>query len=343
MSRSASILVVLGLVLPLFVWAQADPPLVTPPHACDIDLERVGQMEDILSNALMRQFHQEQSRVQTYLREARPGCSNGPELLRKTAAEFGLGEPELAAAVERYQHVNCRLVPDNATPLSKFATDVTLHVILHELGHALIREFDLPVLGNEETTAEAFATHYLTTYLPERALDVLRARVASLVFEANEVPRAEWTVSGEHDSDARRAFQIAALAVAADRVKYAPVALEVGMSDDDIKGAVDYGAEIHRSWRRILQPLWMPAGVASSEARIALDSEKGLVGALRASGLTAELETAVRRFDWHSQVTIRFTDGDGGAAWNRSQRTITVNSGYVQRFIEQGEAIVRAR
>jgi hypothetical protein len=346
MSRSAVGLVVLFLALPTAAWSQAEPPPVTPPHECEIDLERVGQMEDILSNALMRGLQQETSRVHTYLTEARRDCANGPELLRKTAAEFGLREADLAAEVERWRHVNCEVEEvetDSGAPLSKFATDVTLHVVLHELGHALIREFDLPVLGNEETTAEAFATHYLTTYLPERALDVLRARVASLMVEANAVPRAEWSVNGEHDSDARRAFQIAALAIAADPVKYRPVALEVGMSDDDIRDSVDYGAEIHRSWRRVLQPLWMPAGIASSNARVVHDSGGGLVGELRASGLTAELETAVRRFDWHSQVTIRFTKGDGGAAWNRSQRTVTVHSSYVRRFIEQGESVARAK
>ena len=38
-----------------------------------------------------------------------------------------------------------------------FARNVTVAVVLHELGHALIREFDLPVLGNEVTVADAFA------------------------------------------------------------------------------------------------------------------------------------------------------------------------------------------
>ena len=61
----------------------------------------------------------------------------------------------------------------------EFAEDVVLHVVLHEIGHALIREFDLPVLGNEETMADAFATNYLAYHLPERALDVLTAHIAT--------------------------------------------------------------------------------------------------------------------------------------------------------------------
>jgi hypothetical protein len=158
------------------------------------------------------------------------------------------------------------------------------------------------------------------------------------MHEAGEVPRAEWPVRGEHDSDARRAFQIAALAVAADPATYGAVADLVGMSAEDRKRAADYGAEIHRSWRRVLQPLCMPAGVASGEARVVCDGG-GTVQALRACGLPDELEAIVRRFDWHSQVTILFTDGDGGAGWSRSKRTVTVHGGYVRRFVAQGTAI----
>lgn len=339
MSARAAGLVVLSLALPTSASTQEPLPAANASHECEIDLEQVGQMEDILSNALMLGVHKEESRVRNYLEEARKDCANGRELLRKTAAEFGLSEADLTAEVERFRHVNCEV--ETEFVLSRFATDVTLHVVLHELGHALIREFDLPVLGNEETVADAFATHYLTTHLPERALDVLRARVASLMLEAEAVPRAEWSVRGEHDSDARRAFQIAALAVAVDPEKYRPVALEVGMSDDDIRRSADYGSEIHRSWRRVLQPLWMPAGVASREAGIEHDGDGRFVAELRASGLLEELETVLRRFDWHSHVTIRFDEGEGRAAWSRSQRTINLHSEYVRRFIAQGESAQR--
>jgi hypothetical protein len=170
--------------------------------------------------------------------------------------------------------------------------------------------------------------------MPNRAVDVLAARVTSLMIEAGETPEVDWR--GEHDDDARRAYQIAALAVAADPVKYKPVADIVGMSEQDIRKACDYGAEIRRSWRRVLGPLWMPEGAASTEARVIHDDGSAFLIRLCEGGLASELETAIKRFDWHSQVTIRFVEGDGGAAWSRSSRTITVNSSYIRRFIEQG-------
>ena len=49
--------------------------------------------------------------------------------------------------------------------ISPFAAQVLQHVLYHELGHALIREFDLPVLANEEAMADSFATLWVTQEL----------------------------------------------------------------------------------------------------------------------------------------------------------------------------------
>lgn len=331
--------------------AQATPGAAPQDHVCTVDLKRTGMMEDILSNALTRGLGLPADKVRSTLSAARAESANGDELLRRSAAAFQLTEPKLRSEVERFRHINCKTgtsedgSPESATaqPVSPFARNVTLHVILHELGHALIREFDLPILGNEETMADAFATHYLTQHLPERAPAVLHARVASLMHEAGEVPRAEWPVRGEHNSDARRAYQIAALAVAADRSKYAAVAKAAQMPANDLRRSADYGAEIHRSWRRILQPLWMPSGALSNEARVRHDENGPISSELGSGPLADEVRAAIRRFDWHSQVTVRFVEGDGGAGWSRSKRTITVHSGYVRRFIAQGEARSKAQ
>jgi hypothetical protein len=331
----------------------------TQDAVCTIDLSKAGHMKDIVSNALSQGLHVPEGDVASFLVGAESNYANGPDLLRAAARHFKLEEAALAAEVAKFTHVNCRhagggevaaagaegQAADDDMPVSAFAKDVTLHVVLHELGHALIREFDIPILGNEEPAADAFATYYLTTYMPDRAVDVLTARVTSLMMEAGEASQTQVDWSGEHDHDARRAHQIAALAVAADAVKYKPVAAVVAMSEEDISEAKDYGAEIRRSWRRVLTPLLMPEGAASSEARVLYDANNGFISRLcgpaeglagGASGLASEIESAIKRFDWHSQVTVRFVAGDGGAAWSRGSRTITVHSGYVRRFVEQG-------
>jgi hypothetical protein len=302
-------------------------------------------MKDIVSNALILGLGRTEADVAAFLDRAEQRFANGRELLAAAALHFGLEEAALDAEVERFRHCNCDHPGGGGDPaaaadrfddveVSAFARDVTLHVVLHEVGHALVREFDLPVLGNEEAVADAFATWYLTTYMPDRAVDVLTARVRSLMIEAAQDAQVDW--SGEHDHDARRAHRIAALAVAADAEKYRPVAAVVGMSEDDVRDARDYGAEIHRSWRRVLAPLWMPDGLGSPEARVVHDDGSAFLDRLCSGGLAHEIESALARFDWHSQVTVRFVEGDGGAQWNRSRRTITVHSEYVVRFVRQG-------
>lgn len=358
-SRVTESVLLIGVLTAASFSAMAQDPESRAPaeSGCSVDLSRSGAMADIVSNALLRGIGRPEADVSAFLTNAESKYATGQDLLRAASRHFKIDEATLAAEVERFRHCNCAhdpvadsraTAPGAGRPgngagggvtleASSFARDVTLHVVLHELGHALIREFDLPVLGNEETMADAFATHHLTTYLPERAVDVLKARTISLMIEAREVSRAEWTVSGEHDNDARRAFQIAALAVAADPVKYASVAKVVEMSDRDVRKATDYGAEIHRSWRRILAPVWMPDGMRSKEARLVWDSESALANSLKSGGLGPELESIITRFDWHSQVTVHFVGGDGRAGWSRSARTVSVPSEYIRRFVEQGK------
>ncbi len=328
---------------------------------CDLDLTRPGAMSDIISNALDLGFGMDLDTTLAYLNAESKRHATGGELLAASASHFGLSKEALTAEVEKYRHCNCDHPPivegqitarslaatdeepasiDAASPeVTQFARDVTVHVVLHEMAHALVREFDLPVLANEETLADAFATYYLTTHMPDRAFDVIQARTRSLMIEANEVPRNEWSVDGEHNSDARRAFQIAAVAIAADPEKYRPIAVEVGMSASKISGAADYGTEIHRSWRRLLRDLWLPEGHPVKEARFKADEDIPFIKNLCAEGLRDELTAALTRFDWHSQVTIHLTSSEGGAAWSRSRRTITVNREYVQRFVAQGKTL----
>jgi len=295
-----------------------------------------------------------ESEVRVFLNEAAKKFATGDQLRDAAAERFKIDQKRFASLVEQWRHINCRhevipgyAVPDAAlraaageplspVPVSAFAADVTLHVVLHEMGHAVIREFDLMVLGNEETMADAFATHILTEYFPEKAAGAISARVKSLMIEADDVPRDKWTVRGEHDNDARRAYQIAALAIAADKDKYAGVADLVGMSDRERTGARDYGSDIHRAWRRTLAPLMMPEGKHSKDARFRADEATREFVEAGEPSLGVTIASALRRIDWHSQVTVDVVGGTGGAAWSRSNRTITVNGEYLRRFVAQG-------
>jgi hypothetical protein len=298
-------------------------------------------MSDILSNALTQGMGEEESKVQEFLKSHRDKYKTGNELAVAAASAFDVKQETLSAAIEKYRHINCTHEGggesfDSDGKISEFAHNVLTHVVVHEMGHALVREFGLPTLGNEETLADAFATYYIVTKLPDRALPILDARVSSWMIEAAEVPREKWTVKGEHNSDARRAYQVAALAIAHDADKFAPLAKLVDMDEDEVQDATDYGAEILRSWRRILRPLWMPDGERSQYAKVTIDEGSIFAGAIKGMELDQEFAKHFGSFDWHSEVTIHFASGKGGAGWNRSKRTITVHDEYIHRFNTQG-------
>ncbi len=370
---AAAMLVMCGSGLPAALAAQVAPQpappaaSVAPPAGvepkpqlpamptCNIDFATPKGIRDTISNVLLRAERRPESEVKAFLRlDAVKRFATGDELRDAAADHFNIDRKRFETLVEYWRHINCKhaavpgyAVPDavlevaagaalSPVPVSAFAADVTIHVVLHEMGHAVIREFDLMVLGNEETMADAFATHMLTEHFPEHAARVLSARVTSLMIEADEVPRDQWTVRGEHDSDARRAYQIAALAIAADASKYESVADLVGMSERERKNARDYGSDIHRAWRRTLAPLMMPEGKHSKEARFRADEATREFVDAGDPSLGATVASVLKRIDWHSQVTVDFVGGDGGAAWSRSNRTITVNGEYLRRFITQG-------
>jgi hypothetical protein len=75
--------------------------------ACDIDITKVGQLRDILSNALMHGLHQEESVVAPFLARAKAECTTADELLLATMAEFGFDRSTVEAQVQAFLHCNC--------------------------------------------------------------------------------------------------------------------------------------------------------------------------------------------------------------------------------------------
>lgn len=74
---------------------------------CRIDLNRPGQMSDILSNALTGGLGKDESAVRTFLDGARGKHAKGEELLEAARAAFGVEEAALRAKVREFQHCNC--------------------------------------------------------------------------------------------------------------------------------------------------------------------------------------------------------------------------------------------
>jgi hypothetical protein len=84
---------------------QAQQASKAPSASCTVDLTNVGQLKDILSNALVLGLGQEEGTVSSFLADAK--YSTADELTRAVADKFRLEEKAVRAAIQKYLHVNC--------------------------------------------------------------------------------------------------------------------------------------------------------------------------------------------------------------------------------------------
>ena len=216
-----------------------------------------------------------------------------------------------------------------------FALNVSRHVLLHELGHALIREFDLPVLGNEEDMDDTFATVVVTQEMRDEAVGILKDRARSWLYEGAQVRPEDYDLEGEHELDTRRAFRTICLLYGADPAAFAEVVDWIGLSEDDANDCSDIAPDVIEGWDRVLAPHRLADGELSGNV-VVQHGEASHTAAIRRSALLEEIAAVMRRYDWPHPVTLHFDScGREGSSWSRKERKILMCNEYFDRFLRQ--------
>ncbi|WP_419906634.1 DUF4344 domain-containing metallopeptidase [Hoeflea sp.] len=224
--------------------------------------------------------------------------------------------------------------------LSDFVKNVTTHVLLHEVGHAIIREFELPVLGNEESMADSFATNYISQHMRENAPTIIMDRARSWMFEDSEKTPSEYDLKGEHDLDIRRAYRSLCLLYGADPAEWPVVAEWAGFSEHDANECTDIAPQQIASWDKVLEAISLDGPFLSNNVDMVL-GDSFLTPAVASSGILDRIGGIMRGFKWPSQVTLHFDSCDAGASWNRFKRRILICDSYVSRFVQQEKFVKR--
>jgi hypothetical protein len=214
-------------------------------------------------------------------------------------------------------------------PLSQATQDALLHVLAHEIGHAVLREFDLPVLGTEEDIADDFATVYIHMMLPDRAKAIITARAKQNMADGQTAE-----MFSEYRSDDQRAGRSVCLLYGLDPERHADLATSFGLDGDAAENCRDFAPEVGRSWRRVIANYRMPDAARVTE----VSSDFADTPIARAVKSSAFMEPAFRLLagiDWHSQITVAVQPCDSGSFWSRNGRRITICEAYVQRFEDQ--------
>ncbi len=153
-----------------------------------------------------------------------------------------------------------------------FVLGNALFTLSHELGHAAVGEFNLPVLGREEDAVDAFATlallHIGTDFTHGVLVDAARGLV--LIAEHDARMRMEPAFYGEHGLNRQRAYKIVCLMFGSDPATFGDLARQANLPQERPETCQDDFDQTKTSWLRLLAPHLRASSRPSFWERLAL-------------------------------------------------------------------------
>ena len=214
-----------------------------------------------------------------------------------------------------------------AGPLPEFGNDtvrlisvymgLVQSILMHEFGHALIGELQLPSTGPEEDAVDVYAALQVVqpTMYPDPNKEVNDIANGAATYAA-----LQWYYSGkiaemqgngnspwqdEHTADLKRFRNMFCIMYGGNPDVFEPVAQSVGLEERTKARCGDEFSKQNRAWRRILAPhtrvgAWHPDGEAPADApgspiSIAFEPSQRRVGNLLANHLSGGLKGYIQR------------------------------------------------
>ena len=159
-----------------------------------------------------------------------------------------------------------------------FVLGNTVFILYHELGHALIDQLGLPVLGREEDAADNLASIMMIPEQADPMMDELIIAAADGWYlgnlwqqEAGNVEPAWW---GEHALDMQRFYSVVCLMYGSDPAGFNDLAESVSLPPDRRTTCPNDYAQARAGWTRLLAPHMNPVeSRAGRDSAISLEFE----------------------------------------------------------------------
>ena len=235
-----------------------------------------------------------------------------------------------------------RIPPANRQALIEFVLGNMLFVVTHEIGHAVIGEMEMPVLGREEDAADAFAIYAALWFGDDFSHRIL--------FEATQ----GWFLSdrrdrnegnniafyGEHGIDLQRAYQVVCFMVGSDPAKFKDLADKTKMPEDRQKTCQrDYGNTAW-SWEMMLKSHLRAPDAPKQKIEIIYGEGEGKLEIYaRTFRAIKFLETVAEdladRFAWPRPFVIEMRScNEANANWSGKLRRLLICYELAQEFAE---------
>jgi hypothetical protein len=239
----------------------------------------------------------------------------------EAAAKAALNSPRLRGLTEQQRIDRVEFVAGN-----------TLVLLSHELGHVLIAEMHLPLLGREEDAADTYAALRMLTFGTSFSQHEL-AQAAQGWFlndrrdqEIGEKP----LYYDEHNLSQQRAYQILCLMVGSDPDKFKGLADQMKMPETRQRTCKRDFAKTSEGWQTVLKPWLREPGDPETKIDVVYGDGKGMYdGVVNMFRSIQFLETVAAnsavRYKWPHPFTLKMEScGHPGTEYDDEARIITI-------------------
>jgi hypothetical protein len=223
-----------------------------------------------------------------------------------------------------------RFSPEKRLAIVEFVFGNMLFAAGHELGHGVIREFELPVLGREEDAADSFAIFAALQVGTEFSHRVLVEAVKGwfLSDKRDKKLGEKFAYYDEHGMNLQRAYQIVCFVFGSDPAKYKELAQESMLPEERQESCkAEYG-EAAWAWNTVLKSHKREAEQQKPKIDVIYGDAQGRLETFaRSFRSTRFLETLVERvvdnFAWPRPLVIEMrTCGEAGSQWKAAKLTL---------------------
>jgi hypothetical protein len=270
----------------------------------------------------------------------------GSEPVLAQTSQSGSGQfqariDEAARALQtlpRLKHFSQRQVQEAA----EFVAGNMLFVLLHEMGHAVITEMQLPVLGREEDAADSFAIINMLNVGNAFSHRVLvEAGVGLYLNDLRDKKQGiKLAFYDEHGLNKQRAYQIVCLMVGSDPDKFKDIAEETKLPQsrqDSCQG--DYG-NASWSWAKVLEPYRRTSEQPKQNIEVVYGEGEGKLAVYAQVSRSIRLletiaEHAADQLVWRAPFTLEIEScGESDAQWQFRIHKLTLCYELAAEFAE---------
>lgn len=213
---------------------------------------------------------------------------------------------------------------------------------MHEFGHALVSEFQLPILGKEEDSVDNFATINMIADDSDPGLEEMISDVIDAWFNAGLYANLNY---GAHSVDEQRAYAVVCMLVGHDPEGWKAIADDAEMPEDRQQNCHWEFEKAERGWETVLSAYEMGEDEAPT-AQIAIEyNDAGEFGAaaelLRASGVLEQIAGDIeRKFKLPNPLTVSAElCGQANAFYVPSERKVKVCYELANFFLEKAQQL----